>query len=256
MEKLSVVVITKNEAKNIERCLRSVVWADEIVVLDSGSTDATEALCRQFSCRFETTEWLGFGPVKQKVVALASHTWVLSIDADEEVTPELKASIQAVLKTEASRKDAYLVKRKSWYVNRWIDHSGWDKDAPLRLFDKTKGTFNDKLLHESVVTHGTKGKLDGLLLHYTYPDLSLHLDKIKSYGAAGAARKIAKGKKGTVVGACLHGMIKFVKMYVFQAGFLDGTTGLALAINSAFGVYYRHLLLWEHTTTQQNSAHT
>ena len=246
MEKLSVVIITKNEEKNIERCITSVEWADEIIVLDTGSTDATLAICAKHRCRIERTEWSGFGPAKQKAVSFASHTWILSIDADEEICTVLRDEIRSVLADEAvNRKDAYRLKRQSWYINRWIRHSGWNKDAPVRLFNRNKAGFNGKLIHESVNVHGTIGKTTGVVYHYSYPDLITHLHKISFFSGLIADQRTGEGKQGSISNAILHGCMKFFKMFFLQAGFLDGKTGFILAINSAFSVYFKHLMHWE-----------
>lgn len=252
MEKLSVVIITKNEEKNIERCLRSVAWADEIIVLDTGSTDTTLSLCRNAGCTVASTEWLGFGPTKQKAVAMASNTWILSIDADEEVSENLARSIRSVLKTEMQeRKDAYRFRRTSWYINRWIRHCGWNNDFPVRLFNRDSAAFNTKPIHEAVETKGTVGTIEGILYHYTYPTLDSHLEKLRLYGNLTADKKRAKGKKGSIASALLHGITKFFRMYLVQAGFLDGKTGLVLAVNSAFGVYFKHLMVWERSEAEK-----
>ncbi|MBN2424932.1 MAG: glycosyltransferase family 2 protein [Calditrichaceae bacterium] len=248
MEKLSVVIITKNEENNIERCLQSISWADEIIVLDSHSTDRTVEICQKYNCRTEQTEWLGFGPTKQKAVNMASNSWILSIDADEEVSPALKDRIQLILKMDnLRRKDGYRLKRQSWYLNKWIKFSGWNKDYPLRLFNRYKGGFNNKLVHESVQVRGSVGKLNEVLYHYAYQNLKAHIDKIKSYGDLTAGHKINEGKRGSVAKALLHGIVKFIHMYVIKGGFLDGKMGLVLAINSSYGVYFKHLLHWEKT---------
>lgn len=255
MEKLSVVIITRNEEKNIRRCIASVDWADEIIVLDTGSTDRTLDLCPALHCRIERTEWPGFGPAKQKAVALASNRWILSIDADEEVPAALRNEIQQLLADDdAIRNDAYRLKRRSWYVNRWIRYSGWRNDAPVRLFDKTKADFNEKLIHESVKVRGSIGILEERLLHYSYPDLATHLNKMRLFSNLTAAQKTAEGKQGSVATALLHGWAKFVSMYLIHAGFLDGKTGFILAINSAFGAYFKHLLHWEQSHRREITA--
>ncbi|MBN1757843.1 MAG: glycosyltransferase family 2 protein [Chitinispirillaceae bacterium] len=255
MEKLSVVIITKNEERNIGRCLASVAWADEIVILDTGSNDRTLDLSREHNCRIEHTEWHGFGPAKQKAVACASHSWILSVDADEEVSPELRNEIQHILGGDGTiRFDAYRLKRRTWYVDRWIRHSGWNSDTPVRLFEKHKAGFNEKLIHESVEVRGTIGTIGGLLYHYSYPDLVSHLDKMRFFTALAAEQRIGNRKRGSVTAALLHGCSKFIKMYLLQAGFLDGKTGFVLAVNSAFGIYFKHLLYWEQSLQREISA--
>jgi glycosyltransferase involved in cell wall biosynthesis len=246
MEKLSVIIITKNEENNIERCLQSVSWADEIVVLDSHSTDRTLEICRKYNCRTVQTEWLGFGQTKQKAVDMASNSWIFSIDADEEAGDGLKKYLQQILTNDAiNRFDGYRIKRQSWYLTGWIKYSGWNKDYPLRLFNKQRGVFNSNLVHESVMVKGKVTKIEEILYHYAYPDLQTYLRKMHQYGFLGADQKHAWGKSSSVFRAILHGFTTFVQMYFLKLGFLDGKNGLILAINSAFGVYIKYLVLWE-----------
>ena len=163
--KLSVTIITLNEEKNIERCLRSVQWADEIIVTDSGSTDRTVEICRKYTDKVLQIEWLGFGKTKKFAVDAATNDWIFSIDADEQVTDELKNKIQQIMKKPSAQ--AYRIKRKSLYLGKIINHCGWGRDYPLRLFDRKAGNFNDKLVHETVEITGKILKINEPLLHYT-----------------------------------------------------------------------------------------
>ncbi len=244
MEKISVTIITKNEENNIARCLKSVNWADEIVIVDSGSVDNTLEICKTFKCSIHSIKWLGFGKTKQFAVDQTSHEWVFSIDADEEVTPELKASIQKVLKDNPSL-SGFRIHRRSFYVDKWIKHSGWDKDAPLRLFRKSRGGFNSKEVHESIEVKGKIDKLNGIMLHYTYPTVSSHVEKLDRYSELNVTKQYRAGKSYSVGKAVSRGLAKFIKMYCIQKGFLDGQTGFVLALNSAFGVYLKYIKLWE-----------
>jgi len=250
MEKLSAVIITKNEERNIERCLRSVSWVDEIVVVDSGSQDRTLDICRQFGCKIIETEWLGFGPTKQHAVNAATHDWVLSIDADEEVTPELQEEIKTVLQ-QNQHMNGYRIRWLSYYIKKWVRYSGWNKQYKLKLFNRQYGHFNDSLIHEKVVLEGPGAKLKHVLKHHTYPDLATFTRKMDSYAEMGARMLYEKGKEGSLWSAYLHGMATFIKMYFLQLGFLDGKVGLILASNYAFAVYYKYLKLWEMTTPAQ-----
>ena len=192
--KLSVTIITKNEEKNIFRCLKSVKWADEIVVVDSGSTDKTVEICNQFECKVVNVEWLGFGKTKSFAVDQAKYDWIFSIDADEEVTVELKKRILQIL--ERPQFDGYKVKRQSFYLNRWIKHCGWNRDYPLRLFNRQKGKFNEKLVHESVEIRGDVSKIEEILKHYTYPNLTSYLNKMEHYASLAAENASTKSQKG------------------------------------------------------------
>ncbi len=251
--KLSVVIIARDEEKNIARCLDSVLWADEIVVLDSGSADKTPSICREKGCRVIVTEWLGFGPTKQRAVASATHNWILAIDADEQVSPELQKAIRALLDGEPSHK-GYRIKRNTFYVDRWIRHSGWNKDYPLRLFDRRYGNYNDNRVHESVQLNKTPGRIHAPLLHYSYPDLASYQKKSALYARLGAGQLFAGGKRCGVTAAFVHGAATFIKMYLLKAGFLDGKTGLVLSANAAFGIYMKYLLLWEMTLRESRQA--
>ena len=244
MEKLSVTIITKNEEENIERCLRSIKWADEIIVVDSGSTDNTIAICNNYKCKVYSINWLGFGKTKQYAVDRTSNEWVFSIDADEEVTPELKSSILEVLQKNPQTA-GFRTSRRSFYVDKWIKYSGWKKDAPLRLFRKSKGGFNKKEVHESIEVNGKISSLKGKMLHYTYPTIASHIEKMNRYAELNISKQYKPGKRYSVLGAIIRGKWKFTKMYFFQGGFLDGRTGFILAVNSAFGVYLKYIKLWE-----------
>jgi glycosyltransferase involved in cell wall biosynthesis len=242
--KLSVTIITKNEEKNIGRCLESLEGADEIVVVDSGSTDKTLEICRSFDCRIVETEWLGFGKTKQFAVNLAANDWILSIDADEELSPGLKREIIALKREEFGNK-AYRIKRSSFYLGKMIRFCGWQTDAPLRIFNRLHGNFNDKPLHESVVTKQQVTTLKNRMYHYTYPTLESHFTKMRSYGDIAAQYLHSKGKKSCQSEACLRGVFKFLKMFILQLGFLDGLTGYKLCKNSAWGIRYKYQKLAE-----------
>lgn len=244
MEKISAVIITKNEADNIGRCLDSLHWADEIVVVDSGSTDNTMEICRDYGAKVIETEWRGFGKTKQLAVNSAKYDWVFSIDADEEVTPKLADRLKSIRKA-GPHASGYRIKRNSFYLGKMIRYSGWNRDYPLRLFNRKYGNFNDKRVHESVKIKGTVGKIEERILHYTYPTISSYIKKMDLYSTLGAELLKDKNKKAGIFKALFHAKIKFIKMYFINLGFLDGKAGLALALNSAFSVYLKYLKLWQ-----------
>lgn len=244
MIKLSVVIITLNEEKNIARCLDSVKWADEIIIVDSGSTDKTKEICSEYNCKFIQTNWLGFGSTKRFAVNKASNDWILSIDADEQITTQLREEIIDLLKSEPPIK-AYRIKRNSFYLGKMIRFSGWNRDYTLRLFNKNYANFNEKPVHEFVETKEDICLLRHYIFHYTYPDINSHYFKMKKYGDINAEYLLTKGKRSTLGSAVIRGWLKFVKMYILQLGFLDGTNGFLLAYNSAWGIYYKYLRLWE-----------
>ena len=243
MASLSVTVITKNEAHNIEACLRSVAFADEVIVLDSGSTDDTVQIARSMGAAVRTSpDWQGFGIQKNRALALASSDWVLSLDADERVPPELQAEIRSAL--EDSAFDVYSFPRLSSYCGQYMHHSGWYPDRVTRLFRRHAARFSDDLVHEKIMTSRKVGQLHSPLLHESFRNLDVVLDKTNRYSTAGAQSLLNKGKTASVSKALGHGLWAFVRTYFLRLGFLDGRMGLVLAISNAEGTYYRYLKLW------------
>lgn len=238
--KISATIITFNEQANIERCLKSILWVDEIVIVDSYSTDNTIEICKKYNCKIIQTEWQGFGKTKKFAVDSASHDWILSIDADEEVTEQLKIKILDLLV--APDYYGFKIKRRSHYLGKEIKHCGWDRDYPLRLFNRQFANFNDKEVHESVILNGKKGRIHEPFLHYTYPTISSHINKINRYSELAA---LNGENKYSLLTSLFFGVNKFLKMYLLQKGFLDGKYGFLLCVNSAFGVYLKYIKAWE-----------
>lgn len=248
---LSVIVITKNEAHNIQACLQSVSFADQIVVLDSGSTDGTPDMARKLGAEVsENLDWKGFGVQKNRALALARSDWVLSLDADERVTPSLQAEIQAAMENPGY--DVYEFPRLSSYCGQYMRHSGWYPDRITRLFKRNTATFSDELVHERVITSRPIGQLESPLLHESFRNFEAVLDKANRYSTAGAQILFEKGRTASVGKAIAHGFWAFFRTYVLRRGFLDGRMGLVLAISNAEGTYYRYLKLW--LLTQPTSA--
>ena len=241
---LSVILITKNEEANLKECLESVSFADEIIVVDSQSSDKTQEIAQSFGAKLEiTSDWPGFGPQKNRALNLATQKWVLSIDADERVTPELKEEILAVI----SSKDAancYAIPRSSWYCGRFMKHSGWYPDYVDRLFKRGTAKFSDHLVHERLLPDGSVAKLKNHFLHYSFKDFSQVLKKVDAYSTASAEQAYLKGKRSSVGKAIGHGLWAFIRTYFLRLGFLDGSQGLALAISNAEGTYYRYIKIW------------
>jgi glycosyltransferase involved in cell wall biosynthesis len=242
---LSVVMIVRDEEKSLADALDSVSFADEIVVVDSGSRDRTVAIARERGAKVVVTEdWPGFGPQKNRALAQATRDWVLSIDADERVTPELREEIRRIVSGEnPTSHDAYDLPRLSSYCGRFIRHGGWWPDRVTRLFRRDKARFSDDLVHERVVVQGTTGLLAGKLLHHAFDDLEEVLRKVDAYSTASAKMMHARGKRGSLAAAILHGYWAFVRTYFFQGGFLDGRHGFMLAVSNAEGTYYRYVKL-------------
>lgn len=241
--KLSAIIITKNEAAHIGACLDSLSFVDEVIVLDSGSTDNTREIAQAMGAKVEqSSDWPGFGPQKNRALALASGQWVLSIDADERVTPELaQAILQAVGNPEA---EAYKIARLSQFAGRWIRHSGWWPDYVVRLFRREAGKFSEVAVHESVQVAGKIKPLQGHFLHYPYANLEVFIQKINLYSTAAAQSAFERGKKTTVIGPFGHAIWTFVRHYVLRKGFLDGWQGLLLAGMAATGSFYRYVKLY------------
>jgi glycosyltransferase involved in cell wall biosynthesis len=242
---LSVIVITRDEEANIADCLASVAFASEIVVVDSGSADRTVELARAAGAKVITTQdWPGFGPQKNRALAQATKSWVLSIDADERVTPALREEIVAAIGDSASRFDAWEMPRRSSFCGQYMSHSGWYPDRVTRLFRRERARFSDDLVHERVVVDGPVGRLRSDLLHSTYPDLETMLVKLDRYSSASARAMHERGARTSVAGAVLRGLWAFIRTYVLRLGFLDGRMGFVLALSIAETTYYKYLKLW------------
>lgn len=236
---LSVIIITKNESAHIADCLDSVAFADEIIVLDSGSTDDTCDIARAKGAKVVVTDdWPGFGPQKNRALDLAACDWVLSIDADERVTDDLAQAIRGALAQPQA--DGYRIARLSNFCGRWIRHSGWWPDYVLRLFRRGSGRFTDVAVHESVVCKGQVKVLDGHFLHYSYPDLDTLLAKINRYSSEAAVMMHAKGRKVGIAGIIGHSVWTFIRIYFLRRGFLDGREGFILAATGAAGSFFRY----------------
>lgn len=235
---LSVIIITKNEAHNIRACLESVAWADEIIVVDSGSTDETVAIANEFTSHVYNHDWPGFGAQKNRALGYASKEWVLSLDADERVTPELQA--QLVTAMEGNDKDGFYLPRLSQFCGRFIRHSGWYPDYVLRLFKKEKARFSDDLVHESVILQGKTAKLSSPLLHYSYLTEADVNRKVEQYAAAAAQQMFNKGKGATFLDAPVRAAWAFLRTYCLRLGFLDGVAGLNVARMNARTTYLKY----------------
>jgi glycosyltransferase involved in cell wall biosynthesis len=250
---LSVVVISKNEAERIEACLQSVAWADEIVVVDAGSTDATRDIARRFTPQVHEVPWRGFGPQKQAAVDLATNDWILSLDCDERVTPELAEEIKALLQSERPN-DAYTVPRRTFLGDKEIRHSGWSPDRTLRLFNRQAARFSDSLVHEKVVTSGVVGACRHFLLHYSFAGLAPLLSKLNQYTSLSAQMMFENGRTCSIFDLTLRPLVAFIKAYVLKAGFLDGFSGMVVSVSTAVNVFYKYAKLRELTDRARKDA--
>lgn len=241
---LSVILITKNEEANLKDCLESVSFANEIIIVDSQSTDQTVNIAKSYGAKVEiTTDWPGFGPQKNRALDLATGEWVLSIDADERLTPALKSEILTAIHHSA-HVDCFAIPRLSWYCGRFIRHSGWSPDYVDRLFKRGTARFSNDLVHERLIPNGQVAKLENPLLHYSFMNYSQVLQKLDRYSTASAEQAFAKGKTSSPLKAVLHGIWAFIRTYIIRAGFLDGAQGFALAVSNGQGTYYRYIKLW------------
>jgi len=243
---LSVVLIVKNESAMIADCLASVDWADEIIVIDSGSRDDTTEIARNYTDKVFTEEdWQGFGVQRQRAQQHASGDWILMLDADERVTPELAEEIRQVVATN-NQQYVYSVPRLSYVFGRFIRHSGWYPDYVTRLYPRTQAGYDASRVHEKLVYPDTmtEKKLSSDLLHYTYRDLEHYLVKSAHYAAEWAQQRHARGKRSSLLQGLIHGIGCFIKMYIVRAGFLDGKQGLLLAVLSAHSTFVKYADLW------------
>ena len=241
-QRLSVIFITLNEAPRLPAALEAVKWADEIIVVDSGSTDDTVAIAQSYGARVVVTDWPGFGAQKNRALDLATCPWVLSLDADEVLSPDLQQEIQSFLQTDPPFHGATLP-RLSSFCGRTIHHAGWWPDPVLRLFRRTLARFSDDRVHERVIVDGPIHAFKGVLHHESYRDLAQVLSKVNQYSSEGAQNHLQKGRRGGLGRALAHGFWAFFRTYVIRLGLLEGREGFILAVSNAEGTYYRYLKL-------------
>ncbi|MFH1144244.1 MAG: glycosyltransferase family 2 protein [Candidatus Eisenbacteria bacterium] len=249
---ISAVLVVCNEANNLPRCLASLHWVDEVLVVDTGSTDATIEIARTHGCRVITTPWKGFGATKGFAVTAAAHDWILSLDADEVVGDRLRDRLIRLLE-EGPQHQGYRPRFRTSYLGREIRHCGWDNEYHLRVFNRRHGNYAEMHLHESVVLDGSVLQLEEEVLHNPYPTIEAHLNKVCLYSGLGALQLRQQGRHASLPEAFARAVLKFVKMYLFQAGFLDGAHGLILSGISSYAVLCKYLRLWELTRCKPSS---
>lgn len=236
---LTAIVIAKNESHCIARCLESLAWVDELIVFDSGSTDDTVSVCRQFTKHVYETDWPGFGPQKNRALQRATGDWVFSLDADEWVTPELRDEIQRIVAVPGEQA-GFRVPRLSSFCGRDMRHSGWWPDYVVRLFRRERGRFSDDIVHERVIIDGKIGTLSNPIRHETFVSLEDLIGKMDSYSTLSARRMYEQGRRVSLGVAVIKSLWAFFRTYVLRLGFLDGREGFMLAVSSAEGTYYRY----------------
>ena len=242
--KLTVTVITHNEAAHIGGALQSVDWADEIIVVDSHSTDGTPEIARQYASRVEVRDWAGYGAQKNYAASLAGNDWILSLDADERVTPALAAEIRALL-ARGPQARGYRISRVTWYLGRWIRCTDWFPDFQLRLYDRRAGRWSERSVHESFELQERPLKLRGELEHYAYRDINHHLAKINQYTTMAAQDWVAHGRRTNALEVLIHPPVAFLRNYLLRAGFRAGGAGLVVSMLNSYYVFLKLAKLWE-----------
>lgn len=243
---ISVVLIVKNESAHLRECLNTVSWADEIVIVDSGSSDDTCKIAAEYTDKvYIETDWQGFGIQRQRAQQYARCDWVMMLDADERITPELAEEIKQVI-ADNNQVYVYSVPRLSYVFGRFIRHAGWYPDYVTRLYPRGKAAYNANRVHEKLeFSDGlAEKKLSGDLLHYTYRDMEHYLVKSANYAAEWAQQRKANGKNSSLLQGVLHGFSCFIKMYIVRAGFLDGKQGFLLSVLSAHSTFVKYADLW------------
>ena len=245
---LSVCIITFNEEANIRRTLESVKGlADEIIVVDSGSTDSTVAIAQSFGAKVFVEPWKGFAVQKNSALAKAGSDWILSLDADEEVSPELAASIKSLFHSQGDLPfDAYTMNRRNMYLGRWIRHSGYYPDPKMRLVRRALAEFELRAVHEDMKKLPRTGHLQGDLIHHAYPTLQDFIEHANRYSSLGAEMVVAERKAGfSIINILLRPLVRFIYMYIFRLGFLDGREGLLVLMTHASYVSWKYSKAWE-----------
>jgi glycosyltransferase involved in cell wall biosynthesis len=240
---LSVTIITFNEIDRLEDAIKSVAWADEILVVDSGSTDGTVDLARRLATRVEVTDWPGYAVQKNRAAALARHDWILSIDADERVSPELAAALEIWKRTESPSAAGYRIARVSNYLGRWIRTTDWYPDWQLRLYDRRRARWTQRRVHESVHADGPVDRLAGELEHLPYRDVSDHLQRIDRYTTLAAADMQARGTRASYAALALQPAAAFLRNFLLRRGILDGRVGLAVSLLNSYYVLLKYVKL-------------
>jgi glycosyltransferase involved in cell wall biosynthesis len=251
--KLSVTVITKNEAADIGETLASVRWADEIIVVDSHSTDDTVAIARRHTDRVVVRDWAGYIDQKNHAASLAAHDWILSVDADERVTPELAAEVKALLQSDP-REAAFRIPRVTWHLGRWIRTTDWYPDYQLRLYDRRAAQWTGRSVHESVTVRGATGMLRAELQHYAYRDISDHLETIDRYTTLAARQMQEDGRRAGLLELAGHPPLAFLRNYLAHGGIRDGVPGFIISAMNAYYVFLKFAKLWELQRTDKSQG--
>lgn len=248
---IGVSIIAKNEADRIGRCIESVGFADEVIVVDSGSDDGTPDICRKLGATVIFNEWRGYAAQKQFAMTRMTADWVLSLDADEAISPELAVELKEAVGTAGNEISAFSMPRLTWYLGRWIRHSGWYPDRKVRLVRNGKGRW-EGVLHERLIVEGGVGRLVNPMYHFTYRGIVDHINTVNSFSDVWAAER-GPEKGWFVVAGVFHALGKFLECFIWKRGFLDGLPGLVIAMNSSWYVFVRHAKAWEHYLNREKT---
>jgi glycosyltransferase involved in cell wall biosynthesis len=249
--KLSVTVITRNEAADIGDALASVAWADEIVVVDSQSTDETAAIARRYTDRVVVRDWPGYANQKNHAASIARNEWILSLDADERVTPALADEIRSILSGDPGRA-AFRIPRVTWHLGRWMRTTDWYPDYQTRLYDRRAAEWAGKYVHEAVRARGRTGQLRSELQHYAYRDIADHLETIDRYTTYAARQMHEAGRRAGLADVAIHPPLAFLRNYVLRGGIRDGVPGFIVSSLNSYYVLLKFAKLWE---LQHGAAH-
>ena len=250
--KLSAVIITLNEESNIERVIHSLSWADEIVVFDSGSQDQTCEIAKKLGAIIHQGPWSGFGLQKRKAAELATHDWILSVDADETVSRKLAAEIQSRF-SELNPQTGYCIPRKSFYLNHWIFHGGWYPDYQLRLFNRKHSQWNENTIHEKVISSNIE-YLNSPMEHYVFKNKAHQVQTNNKYSTLQAEEYVSKGGEFSFFKLMIKPFVKFMECYFLKLGFLDGFPGFIIAVSAGYSVFIRWVKIWELQQTIKTKA--
>ncbi len=243
-EQISVCIITLNEEVNMRECLQSLQWADEIIIVDSGSKDQTLKICKEFGAKIFHHPFAGFRDQKNFALDQAKNEWILSIDADERVTGELQDEISTLIREDLNI-NGYFIPRLNFYGSKFIRHSGWYPDFVLRLWKKSKGRWSGKNVHEKVVISGKVGYCKNAIKHYTYRNASDYMKRINLYSTLLAMEKYRLGKRFSFLRLLVKPVLRFFKSYIWKLGFLDGVEGLVIATSSSYLTFIEEVKLRE-----------
>jgi glycosyltransferase involved in cell wall biosynthesis len=242
--KVSVTIITLDEAEHIAAAIDSAAWADEVIVVDSGSADETVAIARAKGARTDYRAWTGYVDQKNFAATLASHDWIFSLDADERIPPPLASEVRDLLAAEPAH-GGYRVPRVTFHLGRWIRTTDFYPDFQTRLYDRRRATWGGRYVHESVRVEGQPGQLKNEIEHYSYRDLHDHLDRINAYTTLAAKQMHESGRRASAVDLLVHPWAAFLRNYVLRGGFRDGGVGLTLSLVNAYSVFAKFAKLWE-----------